>query len=160
MDAQRLKGATFAAGNSLLTATGTETVHDSTVIMPFCIKGKAYTKPASNVDQATPTTDYNTAAVFPTLTANKGCVVVWAYNSSLAVKCMMGPIQDLDSAGNFKIPPQFPRVPDDVCPFAYQVLKAGSTAGNINFGTSNWDATGFTNVIQNILCMPDRPQIA
>jgi hypothetical protein len=150
----------FCTTSSLLTATGAETVHDSTVLLNYCINGKAYTKSGTNADQATPTTDYVTGLAFPTLTANKGACVVWAYNSSGAVKCMMGRIESLDSAGNFLVPPQFPAVPDTVTPFAYQILKAGSTAGNIVFGTSNWNATGFTNAIVNILTLPERPQVA
>lgn len=154
-----LSGANFCTTSSLLTATGAETVHDTTVLLNFCINGKAYTKSGTNADQATPTTDYNTGVAFPTLTANQGAVMVWAYNSSGAVKCMMGEIETL-VGGAFVNPPQFPKVPNDVCPFAYQVLKAGATAGTITFGSSNWNATGFTNVIQNVLVLPDRPQIA
>lgn len=150
----------FATTNSLLTATGAETVHDTTVLLNFCIDGKAYTKSGTNADQATPTTDYNTGETFTALTANQGAVMVWAYNSSGVVKCMMGEIETLDADGNFTNAPQFPYVPNDVCPFAYQVLKAGSTAGTIAFGTSNWNATGFTNAIVNVLTLPSRPQVS
>ncbi len=169
MHAQKLVGANFCTNSSALTATGAETVHDSTVAMNFCINGKAYQKSGTNVDAATPTTDYNTGAAFPVLVGGnsvagaygQGCVVVWAYNAALAVKCMMGPRQALDAAGNFIVAPQFPAIPDDVCPFAYQVCKAGATAAvNIAFGTSNWNATGFTQAIVNILAMPARPQVA
>lgn len=158
MEAQKLYGANFCTTSSLLTATGAETVHDTTVLLNYCINGKAYTKSGTNADQTTPTTDYNTGAAFTNLTANQGTVVVWAYNSSGTVKCMMGSIETLDSGGNFVRYPQFPNIPEDVCPFAYQVLKAGATAGTITFGTSNWNATGFTQAIQNILVLPNRPQ--
>ena len=160
MDNMKLRGSNFATTSSLLTATGAETVHDTTVLLNFCINGKAYTKSGTNADQATPTTDYSTSAAFVALTTSQGAVVVWAYNSSGTVKCMQGPAQALNADGTFKVAPQFPSVPDDVCPFAYQVLKAGATATTVTFGTSNWNATGFTNVIQNVLVLPDRPQIA
>ncbi len=160
----------FCTTNSLLTATGAETVHDTTVLLNFSIGGKAYTKSGTNADQTTPTTDYNTSAAFPALVGGAsvagvgghGCAVVWAYNSSGAVKCMMGPHQELDMAGNFIVAPDFPAVPDDVCPFAYQILKAGNTASAtaIVFGTANWNATGFTNAIVNVLVLPARPQIS
>lgn len=157
-------GVTMAHSNSLLTATGGETVHDTTVRLDFSINGKMYSKSGTNADQATPTTDYADSVLFSNtskqLTANQGTVVVWAYISDGTVKCMMGSRETLDSAGNFAEPPQFPRIPTDVCPFAYQVLKAGSTAGTITFGTSNWNATGFTNAIVNIATLPDRPQVA
>jgi hypothetical protein len=160
MDKLFLTGVTMAHSNSLLTATGAETVHDTTVRLDYSINGKMYSKSGTNADQTTPTTDYNTGVAPATLTASKGRAVVWAYNSSGAVKCMHGPNEDLDSAGNFKKAPQFPSVPDDVCPFAYQILKASSTAGTITFGSSNWNATGFTNAIVNISVLPDRPQVS
>lgn len=153
-----LSGVTMAHSNSLLTATGAETVHDTTVRLDFSIRGKMYSKSGTNADQATPTTDYNTGAAFPTLGASQGAAVVWAYNSSGTVKCMMGSVETLDSAGTFLNPSQFPAVPDDVCPFAYQILKVSSTGSGIVFGTSNWNATGFTNAIVNISVLPDRPQ--
>lgn len=155
-----LNGATFCTNSSLLTAAGAETVHDSTVALNFCINGKAYQKSGTNADQVTPTTDHNTGAAFPALTANKGSVMVWAYTAAGAVRCMMGSVENLDASGNFVQAPQFPKIPDDVCPFAYQVLKAGATAGTIQFGTSNWNATGFTNAIVNVFVLPDRPQVS
>ena len=169
MEGNVLAGATFCTTNSLLTATGAETVHDTTVQLNFCIDGKAYTKSGTNADQATPTTDYNTGSAFPVLVGGasvagaygEGACVVWAYNSDGTVKCMMGDHQALDSAGNFIVAPQFPNVPKDVCPFAYQIVKAGATAAvNIAFGTSNWNSTGYTNAIQNILVLPSRPQVS
>ena len=155
-----LRGLTMTFISSALTAAGAETVHDSTVAMPFCINGEHYAKSGTNADQATPTTDGATGLTFPTLTANKGAVMVWCYNSSLAVKCVMGEITDLDAAGNFVNAPEFPLIPDTLCPFAYQVLKAGATAGTIAFGTSNWNATGFTNSIVNVAVLPNRPQVS
>lgn len=161
---RRIAGLTAAFQSSALTATGAETVHDSTVAMPFCINGKLYAKSGTNVDQTTPTTDHNTGVAFPGLVGKaaggQGTVVVWAYNSSGTVKCMMGSIETIDADGNFVIPPQFPYVPDDVCPFAYQVLKQQDSATTVVFGTSNWNATGFTNAINNVMQLPDRPQVA
>lgn len=152
-------GVTMAHSNSLLTATGAETVHDTTVRLDFSIGGKMYSKSGTNADQATPTTDYNTGATFTALTANQGTVMVWGYNSDGTVKCMMGSIETL-SGGTFLESPQFPSIPADICPFAYQVLKAGATAGTVAFGTSNWNATGFTNAIVNVATLPNRPQVA
>ena len=158
-------GKNFCTTSGLLTATGAETVHDTTVLLNFCINGKAYTKSGTNADQATPTTDYNTGAAFPTLTGvasagGQGTVVVWAYNSSGTVKCMMGSVETLDAAGSFKNAPQFPSIPNDVCPFAYQVLKHYAQGTSVTFGTSNWNTSGFTNAIVNVLTLPSRPQIS
>jgi len=158
MDTLFQTGLNFCFPSALLTCTGAETVHDTTVAITACIDGKL-TPRATIADGATPTVDFTTGAAFRPMTANQGCVVVWALQGA-TVRCMQGPIQALDGSGNFLISPQFPTVPDTVAPFAYQVLKAGSTAGTVTFGTSNWNATGYTNVIQNIAVLPSRPQVA
>ena len=117
MNAIDVCGLTMAMNSSALTAAGAETVHDSTVAMNFCINGKVYQKSGTNADQATPTTDYNTGAAFTSLTANQGCVMVWSYTSAGAVKVMQSNICTLDAAGNFVAAPEWPKIPDDVCPF-------------------------------------------
>lgn len=165
-NAQRqLRGFTGAFKSSALTATGTETVHDSTVAMPFSINGKLYSKSGTNADQATPTTDYNTGAAFTGLVGaasagGQGCIFVWGYNVSGVVKVMQGPVHALDSAGAFYLPPGFPHVPDDICPFAYSVSKNYGQATTFTFGTSNWDASGHSHAIVNVMQLPDRPQTA
>lgn len=164
MSGKHIAGFTGAFKSSALTATGAETVHDSTVAMPFSINGKLYSKSGTNADQTTPTADHNTGAAFLPLVGNavtgQGCIIVWAYTTAGVVKCMQGPVGDLDSAGSFRHAPSFPHVPDDVCPFAYQVLKHYADASSVIFGTSNWNATGFTNAIVNVMQLPDRPQVA
>lgn len=168
MSLRGIEKETKALTSGLLTATGAETVHDTTVTITYKINGKLYAKTAIT-DGTTPTTDYNTSAAFPALVGGnsvanapgQGTVVVWALNSSGTVKCMQGSIEALDIGGSFVKAPLFPSIPDDVCPFAYQVLKAGNTAALSNiFGTANWNATGYTNVIQNVSVLPDRPQVA
>lgn len=152
------RGATFSASNSLLTATGAETVHDTTVRLDFSIAGKFASKSGTNVDQVTPTTDAVTAAAI-TMIASQMKIAVWCYNSSGAVKVVASAAVDWD--GTVATPmPTFPDVPATLCPFAYQVLKTSSTAGTITFGTSNWNATGFTNAIVNVSVLPNAPQIS
>lgn len=157
MQSTDTRGLNFCSNSSALTATGAETVHDTTVALNFCVNGKALSKSGTNADQVTPTTDHNTGAAFNVLTANKACVMVWAYTAGGVVKCMQGPVVDYDGT-NYSPMPQFASIPDNVTPFAYQVLKAGSTAGTITFGTSNWNATGFTNAIVNVMTLPEHPQ--
>lgn len=153
-----LNGANFATTSGLLTATGPETVHDTTVAISYCINGKAYSK-AAITDGATPTTDFNTSAAFTALTADKGCVFVWGLNSAGAVKVVQGPIENMDGDTDlFKVSPQFPDIPDTITPFAYQVITLDGTASSWTFGSSNWNATGVTSAIQNVMVLPDRPQ--
>ncbi len=169
MDNLSLRGGLIALSSGLLTATGAETVYDTTVIIVYAIDGKAYRK-AAVTDGATPTVDANTGVAFPALvggasvanTPGHGCIVVWGLNAAGTVRCAMGRHADLDMQGNFKVAPEFPPIPADFCPFAYQVLKAGATASAtaIVFGTANWNATGFTNAIQNVAFLPSRPQVA
>lgn len=152
-------GSTGATTSGLLTATGAATTYDTTVTVAYAIGGKAYSKTAIT-GGATPTVDGNAAAL-TTLTANKGCAMVWCLNAAGTVSVFQGPVQSLDGSGGFVTAPEFPAIDlDTYCPFAYQVLKAGSTAGTITFGSSNWNATGFTNVIQNVHRLPKRPQTA
>jgi len=169
MDNRTLTGLTMAFSNSLLTCTGAATSHDTTVRLDFSVNGKFKSKSGTNADQVTPTTDYADGVAFSnaakTLTGvasagGFGTVVVWGYSGTGTVRCMMGSREALDSAGTFAIAPQFPRIPADVCPFAYQVLKQHGQTATATFGTSNWNASGFTNAIVNISSLPDRPQVA
>lgn len=161
------RGMNLCTTSGLLTATGAVTTHDTTVTIVYAIDGKAATKTAITTG-ATPTLDINTGLAFPILvgggsvinTPGNGAVAVWGLTSGGTVVVAMGPSTPLDMAGTFPYAPQFPPIPDTMTPFAYQVLKAGATASAtaIRFGTSNWNATGFTNVIQNVLVLPSRSQ--
>lgn len=163
-------GLTMATTSGLLTAAGAETVYDTTVTIQYMIRGKFSTAKTAVTDGVTPVADYNTGLAFPVLVGGasvagaygNGCIVVWGMIADGTVKCMMGPHAPLGLGGTFINAPQFPAIPADVCPFAYQVLKAGATASAtaIIFGTANWNATGYTNSIKNIGVLPDRPQIA
>lgn len=155
MEKRKLYGQNFCTTSGLLTATGAETVYDTTVTINYVLNGKIATKTAVT-DGTTPTTDYVSGSAI-TLTANKARTVVWGLISGGTVKVIAGDIVDWDGVA-FNVPPPFPAIPDDFVPFAYQILKAGSTAGTITFGSSNWNATGFTNAIVNVAVLPDRPQ--
>ena len=169
MDYNVQQGLTQCTTSGLLTATGAVTTYDTTVTIVYSIKGKVATKTAITTG-ATVTTDYNTALAFPALVGGasvagaygNGAVAVWGLISGGTVKVVLGPSEPLDVAGRFVLAPQFPGIPDGFAPFAYQVLKAGATASAtaIVFGTSNWNATGYTNVIVNCTVLPDRPQVS
>lgn len=158
----------FTSG--LLTATGAVTTYDTTVTIVYALDGKIKTKTAVTTG-TTPMTDIRTGLAFPALvggasvanTPGQGAIVVWCLKwSDGTIVATQGPAQALDMQGNFVISPQFPSIPEGLVPFAYQVLKAGATASAtaIVFGTANWNATGFTNVIQNVSMLPAIPQVA
>ncbi|MCH9837496.1 hypothetical protein K0U83_17665, partial [bacterium] len=112
--------------------------------------------PSPSITSA-PTTDGATGDAI-TLTANNGTVVVWGMNSAGTVSVYQGNTEPLDAAGNFTNAPQFPIVPDTICPFAYQVIKAGATtSGTWTFGSSNWNATGLSHSAKDLCTMPPRP---
>ncbi len=117
----------------------------------FKIDGKTYTKAAaSNVN--VPDEDVNTGAAFPKMFDNQRAVVVWGVQANGTVKLAMGEI-----VKEAEVAP-WPGIPDDVCPFAYQVLKTGDVAATgITFGTSNWNATGFTQESTTISTLPEHP---
>lgn len=156
--ANTLTGSTGATTSGLLTATGAETVYDTTVAISFEINGKAYSK-ATVADGVTPLTDGNAAAL-ATMAADEGSVVTWALNAAGTVGIFQSSVEALSASdGSFKVTPAYAAVDLTTwCPFAYQILKNGSTGRPFTIGTSNWDATGMTVTIVNVHHMPDRPQ--
>jgi hypothetical protein len=155
---------TAAFSSGLLTATGAETVYDTTVTIQFAIAGKMGTAKTAVTDGATPTTDGAGNALDTltgTTTGGQGCTMVWCLTSAGAVRVFQGPVRSLDAAGTFLHAPDFPEIDlNTYCPFAYQVLKHYGTASTITFGSSNWNATGFSNAIVNVSQLPARPQIS
>ena len=143
-------------------AAGTTSTLSSTATIYYCIRGKAYSRAALS-NTATPTTDATTGAAFVPITTNTGAVIVIGLNAAGTLKASQGGLQALDAAGNFVVTPQFPALPDDFCPIAYEVIKAGSTASAAGwvFGTNNQaSVTGITYAITDLMTLPDRPQVA
>ena len=125
----------------------------------YAIRSKAYSR-AAGANLATPTTDFTTGIAFPGITANNGAVVMVGFDAAGTLRACQGPIQALDVSGNFILLPQFPVLPDTMCPVGYIVLKAGATAvGSFVFGTNNLSAvTGLTYSFADVIGLPDRPQ--
>ena len=150
---------------------GSVTTYSTTGTMVYAIRGKEYSK-AAVTNGTTPTTDVNTGVAFVPLAANQGTVFLWMINAAGTVAVAQGLVSPgypygwpLDSAGNFQAgqyggAPNFPPIADGYVPFAYQIIKNGSTGSSWTFGSSNWNATGITSAIQDITTLPDRPQIS
>ena len=92
MENFKLRGSNFCTSSGLLTATGAETVYDTTVTITYCINGKAATKTAVT-DGATPTTDFATGSAI-TLTASKSRCVVWGLIDGGGVRVDGGVVRD------------------------------------------------------------------
>lgn len=139
-------------------AAGTTTTYSTTGTTLYCIKGRAYSKGAVT-NGATPTTDAATGVAFLPVAANQGSVFVFCYDSGGNIKVVQGQVQALDVGGKFVLTPQFPGIPDTLCPFGWLVATAGSTAvGNWVFGTNNLSGvTGLTYSFSDCMTLPDRP---
>lgn len=149
-------------------AAGTTTTYSHTAAVVYSIRSKLYSRAiAANV--ATPTVDILDNLAFTPLTfpasatvGGQGSVFVFCYDSGAStLRVAQGSVETLDVAGNFVIAPQFPVIPDTLCPFGYLVVKLGPTAvANWVFGTNNLSGvTGVTYAFQDITALPDRPQI-
>lgn len=148
--------ATTIAGLAAGTTTTTTIAND----VQYSIKGKGYKKSAAS-NAATPTTDVNTGAAFTAIALNKACVFVWGLDSSGNLKVAQGSTVDYSDAGVFSVAPQFPAVPDTVCPIGYELVKVISTGSAWTMGVSNQASqTGITKVFVDCFTLPDRPQVS
>ena len=139
----------------------------STNAINFCIGGKAYTKAALSSTALTAGGDVNTGAAFvaipgyTTTTPAYGAAILLLVDKSGNFRAAQGPLQALDSAGNFITAPQFPAVPDIYCPFAYLVVLNNQSSGTTwTLGTNN--TSGVSNVtyhFQDLMTLPARPQV-
>ena len=158
MNHNELRGVNLAFSSGLLTAAGAETVHDTTVTITYSINGVIYSKTAIS-DGATPTSDANTGAAFLPLAADQACAFVWMLDASGNVAVAQGPIVDVDGDTDRPLYGcQFPEVDEDTyCAFAYQIVQTAGTSSAWTFGTSDWNATGVTDIIKNVSRLPKRP---
>jgi len=157
---------TMATTKAGLTA-GTTSTYTTANTVQFSIKGKAYSKTAVT-NGATPTTDATTGSAFTAIPAGSGSVFVFGFDSGGNIKVSQGSVESLDGSttsgatAKFIRAPQFPIVPDTVCPFGYATVLVGSAAAAWTFGTSNLTgppaSTGINFV--DIQTLPDRPQVA
>jgi hypothetical protein len=166
MDAYSTAPQTICVSVAALAASGAATTFTTTGATLYSIGGKAFTTAAA-AGAATPTSDAVLGTTFASrqLLANQGTVFVWYYNgaatAAAAIRVAQGTVEALDAAGNFVNAPQFPAVPEEsLCPFAYSIVRNGSTGSAWTFGTSNWNATGITLAHVNIFTLPGRPQIS
>lgn len=160
MQSQNIVAAAICLAKAGLTGlSGAATTFTTGVTVVFSLLGKAYSKAAIS-GGATPVVDAITGLAIA-LVANQGTAVVWCFDSGGNPKLVRGTVETLDASGVFVNAPQFPAIPDTLCPFAYTVHKAGATTvGTWTLGVSNWNATGLTHAVQDLIAMPNRPQIS
>ena len=145
-------------------AAGTTTTYTTTGTTQFSIKGKAYSK-AAVTNAATPTTDITTGAAFVAQAIGTGCVYVIGYDSGGTVRVAQGTSVTLDASGSFVTLPNFPGIPDTVCPFGYILVQLAPTTAATpavatwTFGTNNLSSvTGVTYTFVDVNTLPGRVQ--
>lgn len=145
---------------------GTTSTYTTTASTSVSINGKFGTALTAQTNTASPTTDATTGAAFVALTANQATVLVWGVNAAGAIKLAQGSIVPTETgitttAGAFINAPQFPALPDDFCPIAYNLVRTSPTGSAFTAGTTSWTASGITcSTAKNISSLPDRPQVA
>jgi len=117
---------------------------------------------AADAGVESPDLDAVTGAAFLPQAKDTGCIYLWLIKDDTStVGVAQSKIVDLDTQGNFKWDaPQFPAIPEGFIPFAYAVVKNGSTGSAWVFATQLWNATGITISVTNLMNLPDRPKQA
>lgn len=153
-------GLDMVFGAAGLTAAGADTDYDIGTAFAYSINGKAYSKATVSGGTA-PATDANGDA-FTALAADQACAFLWMVNAAGTVGVVQGPVVSIDGeTDDFKDDggrPEFPSVPSGWVPFAYSLHQTSGASSAWTFGTSNWNATGLTDVMVDISVLPDRPQ--
>jgi len=160
MQANSIFGGTFATNSGGLVLDDGASTYDIATAVAYAIGGKAYSK--ATVSNGTfPTTDINTGSAFVALAASQACTLVIALNAAGTVVVMQSDVVDLDSGDDFHDNggvPSFPNVDfDTYCPIGYAVVKNGSAGSAFTIGSSNWNATGITKSVVDVLALPTRP---
>lgn len=165
MDRTTLFGNSLNHTNAGL-SLGTTSTYTTAAATVCSIRGKFATALSAQTNTASPTTDARTGVTFPSLAINKATVLVWGINAAGAIRLCQGSIEDTEAgsgatAGAFRNTPQFPALPDDFCPIAYNLVRTAPNASTWTAGSSSWTATAVTaSTPANIAVMPDRPQTA
>ena len=164
MDQLNNRGATRNQ-TSVAFVLGTTSTYTTTVTSECVIDGVFGTTLGAQTNTASPTTDAATGAAFVPLTDNQATVLVWGITLGGAIALCQGSIEATQvgvttTAGAFLKAPQFPNLPDDFCPIAYNLVRTAPSASDFTPGTSSWTATGITcSVAKNISVLPARPRI-
>lgn len=145
---------------------GTTSTYSTTVTTAGAVNGKFVTTLAAQTNAASPTVDAVTGLPFVALGINKATVLVYGQTAAGAIQLTQGTIEDTQpgittTVGAFNKAPQFPSLPDNFMPLAYVLVRTAPAAASFTPGTSSWTASGVTaSAVQNVVCLPDRPQVS
>ena len=160
MQSQNIIGGNLVLSKAGLTGlSGAATTYTIGAAITYALYGKLLSK-GTVAGGASPTTDGVTNNAI-TVKPGYGTNVVWVLDASGNVKCVQGSNELLDAAGNFQFAaPQFPNLPDTLLPFAYSIIKNLASGTLFTFGVSNWNQTGITVTANDIMAIPNRPQVS
>lgn len=157
-------GCAFGTTSTITTTANTACSFDG-------VFGTVYSA-ANNAAATTPTIDAVTGEAFAPISANKATVVVVAVNAAGEVHLAQGSVVDTTvgvttTKGNFILAPQFPVLPDTLCPIGYGLVRTAPDAAAFTVGTSSWTASGIyvglngTTTMANVNgTLPARPKTA
>lgn len=157
MRTEQARGLTMAFNSGALANPDGATTYNIATAVNYAIDGIAYSKGTVS-GGTTPTTDINTGAAFIALSTDQTCAFVWMVNASGTVAVAQGPVVDVDGDTDLRkhaVP--LPPIPDGYCPIGITTIQTAGTSSAWTFGSSNWNATGVTKLIQNVSSLPARP---
>lgn len=154
-----LSGINLSLSNAVVVATAAAATLATTNATVATINGVFATALASGAGKALSLvgSDGVTAKAAVPLAIGQASAIVCCVNAAGAMKNIQGPLQNLDASGVLVNPIAFPKVPDNLTPFAYVTVRAGATSSGFTPGVTNWDATGITTAVVNIAALPSRP---
>lgn len=162
MNQQNFRAVTQPFANAGFVA-GTTSTYTTTAATKSAIKGVWGTDLAAQTNTATPTVDAATGLPFIALQPNQVTVLVFGVTAAGAIQMIQGDIQPskigvTTTPGDIIVLPQFPVIPDTVCPHAYTVIRTAPSAAPWTPGTSSWTASGVVaTTFRNVQTLPDRP---
>ena len=163
MQGRKLEGLTLNHVSAAF-VLGTTSTYTTTVTTTSSFGGVFGTTLGAQTNTASPTTDATTGVAFVALTANQATVLVWGVNQAGAIKLSQGSIVPTvvgvtTTAGAFINAPQWPAMPDDFCPIAYNLVRTSPTGNAFTAGTTAWAASGITSSVARNLngTVPERP---
>jgi hypothetical protein len=145
---------------------GTTSTYTTTASTATAANGVFGTTLTAQTNTASPTVDATTGVAFVPMTANQASVLVWGVNAAGVIKLAQGQVVPTEvgvttTAGNFINAPQFPALPDDFVPLAYNLVRTSPTGSSFTAGTTAWAASGITcSVAKNVQTLPARPVIS
>lgn len=159
MQNSELSGINLSLANTVTVATAAAATLATTNATVAVVNGAFTTALGSGAGKALSLvgTDGVTAKAAVALAVSQACVIVNCVNAAGQMKNVQGPVVNLDAAGALTSALPFPQIPDNLTPFSYLVVKAGSTSSGFTPGVTNWDATGITTTVSNVMVLPSRP---